>query len=174
MLGRIRSYDVALAKAVFAAVVVVGLVTIAWCWSQTFEGCAVQPLSEGFKLALSQYSDTVKQVLTLSTALAALGAALLLGLREGPRLTDARRVLILASTTCFVFSAYFSLLWQSSLAEPLLLECPSLITHPVTRFPFIAATNSFLVGLALMGIIVLAAAFDGATQKENGDEEHGR
>lgn len=160
MVGKARGYDLLVAKLAFAAVLVVGFVAIAWCWSQTVDGCAVDAFSEGFKLALSQYAETVRQLLTLSTALAAFGAALLLGLREGPRLTDARRILILASTSCFVFSTYFGLLWQSSLAWLLHLECPSLITHPIMKFPFTADTYFFVIGLALIALVVLSAAFD--------------
>jgi hypothetical protein len=128
-----RDYRAAFSKLVFVAVLAAGIIAIIWSWSQPFQACAVEPLTELLKLALSQYSGTVQQVLTLSTALAALGAAVLLGLHEAPRLTESRRVLILASTCCFVFSAYFGLLWQSWLATLLLLECPGSITQPVMK-----------------------------------------
>jgi hypothetical protein len=164
-----RDYRAAFSKLVFVAVLAAGIIAIIWSWSQPFQACAVEPLTELLKLALSQYSGTVQQVLTLSTALAALGAAVLLGLHEAPRLTESRRVLILASTCCFVFSAYFGLLWQSWLATLLLLECPGSITQPVMKIPFIVDTYFFVMGLVLLGAVVLSAAFDRPSQKVNSD-----
>src|SRR5690242_12951696 len=107
---KVRDYRSVLTKIVLAAVFFGGVTVIAWSWSQPFGGCAIQPLTDGVKAALSQYSETVKQVLTLSTALAGLGAAVLLGLKQGLGLTEFRRVLLLASVLCFVFSTYFALL----------------------------------------------------------------
>jgi hypothetical protein len=160
-----------LSKVVLFLVLAAGISAIAFSWSQPFEGCAVQELTEARKLAVTQYSETVQQVLTLSTALAALGAAVLLGLQDAPKLTQSRRIMILASTCCFVFSAYFGLLWQSWLAALLLLECSSSITEPVMKIPFIADTYFFVAGLFLIGVVILAAAFDRSIGKADG---HGK
>ena len=118
--------------------------------------------------ALSEAADC------LSTALAALGGAVVLGLKEGPKLNLAGRVLILASTFCFVFSAYFALLWQSWLAEVYYLECPSLVTQQVMRFPFIAHTYFFVFGLALIGLVVLSATFgkSSRTSSQTGSDDN--
>ena len=166
-----RTYTKWIATAAFAAVLVTGVIAVAWTWSQPFEGCAIQSLTEGTKRAIDQYSESVKNLLTLSTGLAALGGALLLGLREGPKLTETRRILLLTSTSCFAFSAYFALVWQSWLAELHLAECPSLITHRVMRFPFIAHTNFFVLGLAFIGLLALSAAFEPSSQVERNDEQ---
>jgi hypothetical protein len=152
-------YHAVLAKIALVTVLVVGIVAIAWCWTQPFGACAIGPVSDSIKLGLTQSSETVQQLLTLSTALAALGGAVSLGLKEGPKLNLAGRVLILASTFCFVLSAYFALMWQSWLAQVYYLECPSLITQPVMRFPFIAHTYFFIFGLALIGLIAMSATF---------------
>jgi hypothetical protein len=156
----------ALATVALGAVFIGGIVVIAWSWSQPFGSCAIQPVTDSVKGALSQYSETVKQVLTLSTALAGLGAALLLGLKEGLGLTAPRRILLLASVLCFVFSTYFALLWQSWLAELLLLGCPGLISQGVMWLPFVAHTNFFVIGLALIGLIVLSVTFEGIKHGE--------
>jgi hypothetical protein len=166
---RAHLYGAVLAKIAVMAVFVVGIVAIAWCWTQPF-GCAIGPVSDAVKLGLALSSDTVRQLLTLSTALAALGGAVVLGLKEGPKLNLTGRVLVLASTCCFVFSAYFALLWQSWLAEAYYLECPSLINQQVMRFPFIAHTYFFIVGLAMIGLIVLSATFGGPAQTERDNE----
>ncbi len=156
-----------LAKIALAAVLILGAVAIAWCWTQPFGACAVGSAGEGVKLGLSQNADTVKQLLTLSTGLAALGCAIALGLKEGPRLTRAGRILLLAGTCCFMLSAYFALLWQSWLAEVYYLDCPSLIGQPVMRFPFIAQTYFFIFGLVMVGLLVLSATFGSEMEKDD-------
>jgi hypothetical protein len=169
--ARMSDYRATASKIILALVFVVGAAAIVWSWSQPFQGCAVQPLTEAIKLGLSQYSQTVQQVLTLSTALAALGAAVLLGFREAPRLTKSRRILIFASTCCFVFSAYFGLLWQTRIAALLLLECSTSITAPMTQIPFKADTYFFVGGLVLIGVVIMSAAFDRSLQKVDNDGE---
>ncbi len=171
MTRKVRTYAEWIAAAAFVAVLVTGAIAVSWTWSQPFEGCAIQSLTASTQHAIDQYSESVKNLLTLSTGLAALGGALVLGLREGPKLTQTRRILLLTSTTCFVFSAYFALLWQSWLAQLHLSECPSLITHRVMRFPFIAHTNFFVIGLVFIGLIVLSAAFEPSSHEERRDEQ---
>ena len=75
MLRQAHVYHAVPAKIALAAVLVVGIVAIAWCWTQPFGACAIGPVSDSIKLGLTQSSETVKQLLTLSTALAALGGA---------------------------------------------------------------------------------------------------
>jgi hypothetical protein len=157
-------YSAVLAKIVLAAVLAIGFVAIAWCWTQRFGGCEISDLSEGVKLGLSLTADSVKLLLTLSTTLAALGGAVMLGLKETPKLGAVERILLLASMCCFVFSAYFALLWQSWLAELYYTGCPSLIGQPVMKFPFIAHTYSFLLGLTLIGVAILSATFGSSSR----------
>jgi hypothetical protein len=84
----------------------------------------------------------------------------------------------LASTSCFVLSAYFALLWQSWLAEVYYAGCPNLITQPVMRFPFIAQTYAFLFGLILIGLVILSATLGRSSraplQAGGDDNEHNR
>jgi hypothetical protein len=159
MLDEAQGYRAMLAKTVLATVLVLGFVAVAWCWTQRFAACEIGDFSESVKLGLNLTAESVKLLLSLSTGLIALGGAVMLGLRETPRLNAVDRVLMLASTCCFVFSAYFALLWQSWLAEAYYTSCPSLITQPVMKFPFIAHTYSFLSGLVLIGLIILSATF---------------
>jgi hypothetical protein len=132
--------------AVFAVALISGITLIGWSFMLSFDSCAIEPLrdQEELKLAIEHYSATVQQLLTLSVAAASLGAAMLLGLQRAPSLTEARKLLILASTTCFVFSAYFALLWQSGLAQALMNTCPRLITKSALQLPFSAAAYFFL------------------------------
>jgi hypothetical protein len=173
-----HDYYGVLANIVLAAVLVVGFVAVAWCWTQRFGACEIGDFSESVKLGLNLSAETVKLLLTLSTALAALGGTVMLGLRETPKLNAVGRVLMLASTCSFVFSAYFALLWQSWLAEAYYTSCPSLITQPVMKFPFIAHTYYFLFGLALIGLVILSATFGRSSrtslQTKGDDHERSR
>jgi hypothetical protein len=150
-----------LAKIVLIAVLVAGFIAVAWCLTQSFEACATGQFSEGQKLGLGLSADIVKFLLTLSTALVAVGGTIVLELKEVPKLNDvSNRVLVLASTCCFAFSAYFALLWQSRLAARVYFQsCPSLVTQSWMEAPFIAHTYSFLFGIALTGFLVLLATF---------------
>lgn len=161
------------AVAVFVAAVITGLIVSAWSLSYDFSACAVEQYNEFVKLSLDHYSSTIDRLFTLSTALVALGSAVLLGLQQAPKIAGARRVIILASTSCFGFASYFALLWQSRLAQSLFLECPRLIADPQMQFPFQASTYFFLAGLILMAVVVSFVAFD-ALSERGGDESSGR
>jgi hypothetical protein len=178
MVDEAHRYYAVLARMALAAVLALGVVAIAWCWTQRFGGCEISDLSEGVRLGLSLTADSVKLLLTLSTTLSALGGAVMLGLKETPKLSEVDRVLMLASMCCFVFSAYFALLWQSWLAEVYYTSCPSLITQPVMKFPFIAHTYSFLLGLILIGVAILSATFGSSSrtslQAKGDDHEQSR
>ena len=63
------------AIAVFVAILATGALAIAWSWSYSFTACAVEEYDEFVKLAVDHYSNTVERLLTLSTALVALGSA---------------------------------------------------------------------------------------------------
>jgi hypothetical protein len=83
---------------------------------QSFQGCAISKPTDSIKLAIEQYSGTVQQLLTLSTTLIAVEAAVLLGFQKGLRLTQTRRILIFFSTIAFAFAAYFALFGRADLA----------------------------------------------------------
>jgi hypothetical protein len=149
-----------LAKIVLGAILVIGLGTVAWCLAQDFATCAQRDFEEGQKLGLNASADTVKLLLTLSTTLAAIGGAVALGWKQAPELTVESRVLVFASTCCFVFSAYFALLWQSRLAQVYYKACPQLIATPLMRDPLTAQFYFFLLGLILIGSLAFWATLD--------------
>jgi hypothetical protein len=130
-----------LAKVVLGCVTLIGVVTIYAALSQSFDGCQIVEPTESTKLALEQYADTIQQLLTLSTTLVALGAAVLLGFQEGLSLGKDRRILVLGGTVCFSLSAYFALLWKSGLGRLLYMGCPNLVAARVMQIPFDATTT---------------------------------
>ena len=161
MVFRVAKPMTLIATLILVIVVVTGAVAVYSSWSQSFQGCELLDPTESTKLALEQYSETIQQLLTLSTTLAALGAAVLLGFQKGLSLTKDRRILGLASTACFTLSAYFALLWKSGLGQILYIQCPKLLAGPAMQFSFDATANFFLAGLLLIGLVVLLAAFQG-------------
>ena len=140
-----------------------GLAVVFLIGSQPIPVCAMSTeLTDSIKLAIEQYADTIQQLLTLSTTLVALEAAVLLGFQKGLKLTRNRRTFILASTGAFVFAAYLALLWKSRLGNILYQGCPTLLADSTMTSPFIAASYAFLAGLVLIGVVVSS----GALQKE--------
>jgi|SRR5712671_2442709 len=162
MLRQARVYCTILAKTLPWIVLVVGIGAGAWCSTHSLKDCVVQDFEEGQKLAFNMSNEIVKLLLTLSTTLVAFGGAVALGLIEAPKLNADSRVLVLASTWCFAFSAYFALLWQSRLAQLYYLGCPKVIAQPPLETPFTAHTYFFLFGLVLIGIATLLATFGGS------------
>ena len=75
MLDEAPGYRAMFAKTVLTVVLVLGFVAVAWCWTQRFGACEIGNFSENVRLGLNLTAETVKLLLTLSTALAALGGA---------------------------------------------------------------------------------------------------
>jgi len=142
-----------------AAVVAAGLVVLAWTWSINFAGCAVEELTEGAKLAIAELTDTVKWTLTLSVGLIGLFGSLALGLKEGPQLTPAAWLLLVAAMCCFAFAAYFALMWRTGVAEALLNGCPGMITSSRLKTRFDMMTYMFLAGLGILAFILCHITF---------------
>jgi hypothetical protein len=137
-----------------------GLIIVFSSGDQPFQGCAVSELKDPLKLAIEQYAETIQTLLTLSTTLVALEAAVLLGFQKGLRLTEGRRILILLSTVAFVLAAYFAVLWKSRLGNILYQGCPTLLADGTMRYPFTATSYAFFAGLLLIGFVVWSAAFE--------------
>src|SRR5215471_10941793 len=103
------------ARIVLLAVIVAGLLTVWWTSNIKFESCAVEQLTDARKAAVAELTDTVKWSLTLSVGLVGLFGSLILGLKEGPKLTQTAWTLLLAVVCCFSFAAYFALVWRTAL-----------------------------------------------------------
>ena len=144
----------AIAWGVLACVLATGLGALVWTWSINFGGCPVEQLTEEKKAAVNELIDIVKWTLTLSVGLIGLFGSLALGLKEGPKLTPAAWLLLIAAMCCFAFSAYFALMWRTGVAEAFFNGCPGLIASSMLKARFDVLTYLFLAGLLILTAIL--------------------
>ena len=147
----------------FAGIVLLGVVgagvfTILWTAGIKFEGCAVEELNEARKAAVAELVDIVKWSLTLSAGFVGLFGSLILGLKEGPKLTPAAWTLLFTVVCCFSFAAYFALVWRTGLAEALFNGCTDQIATGILQFTFDALTYFFAAGLIILATILALVA----------------
>jgi hypothetical protein len=149
-------------RVVLVGVIVAGFFSVWWTSNIEFKGCPVEELTEAQKAGIAEVTDTVKWSLALSVGLVGLFGSLMLGLKEGPRLTGAAWTLLLAVVCCFSFAAYFALVWRTGLAQALLNGCTAEVGNAksILRFAFDALTYSFSAGLCLLAIILALVVLD--------------
>jgi hypothetical protein len=104
----------------------------------------------------------------MSTTLAGLGAALLLGLKSGLRTTRLTKLFVLFGTVLFVESALYAVWWRMGIAELWLNGCLALVAENRLMYRFYAHFYLFLAALVALGFVVLCAAFANS-ENEKGD-----
>ena len=110
-----------------------------------------------YQKAIAALDSIVDLSIKLSTALVGLGAAILIGLKSGVRLTPAVRSLILVSAICFLQSALYAVWWRMGVAELWLNECLALISEPRLTAKYAMHFYFFIAGLIALAIIILGA-----------------
>jgi len=105
----------------------------------------------------------------LSTTLAGLGAALLIGLRKGMTLTGPVKFFVLLSTILFVQSALYAIWWRTGIAELWLNDCPPLVAESRLQYRFNAHFYLFVAGLLSLGFVVVSSFFADQNPESNGE-----
>jgi hypothetical protein len=123
-------------------------------------GCrSVEKLGEMDKAVIDQIEKMVDLGLKLSTALAALSAALVLGLKKAFRLTPAARICLAASSCCFSVSTYFGFSLKRELAELFVIGCAKLYALDPVQDRLLAHYYFFVGGVSLFAGLVVMEAF---------------
>ena len=126
-----------------------------------FKVCAVPNKAtdvSNYQKTISALDSVVDLSIRLSTALAGFGAAALIGLKSGIKLSTAVRLFILIATICFVQSALYAVWWRMGVAELWLNECLSIIAEPRLTLRYDAHFYFFFAGLFSMAFIMFGAA----------------
>ena len=105
----------------------------------------------------------------LSTTLAGLGAALLIGLRKGMKLTSPVKFFVLLSTILFVQSALYAIWWRTGIAELWLNDCPPLVAESRLQYRFNAHFYLFVAGLLSLGLVVVSSFFADQNPESKGE-----
>ena len=110
-------------------------------------------------MAVDQLIDIVKWGLGIAVSICGLYGSLLLRIKSSPGFTLTGNLLAAAIVVCFVFSAYFALIWRQLLVEVLYQDCVKLISHPWLTRPFNGFTDFFVAGLGLIALMAVLMIF---------------
>jgi hypothetical protein len=125
---------------------------------------------EKYVKTIAALDQVVDLGIKLSTTLAGVGAALLLGLKSSIRSTPIVRYCTLLSTILFVESALYAVWWRTGIAELWLNNCPALVTKPRLEFRFDAHFYLFVAGLISIGLLVVGALFSSPAEQDAGGD----
>mgnify|MGYP001411116738 CR=1 FL=1 len=141
---------------------ILGVIVVAsvayWFWGRWAEPlvCVVAEDEQRFGKTAEFLSGILDLTLALSTSLVSLGAALLIGLHSGIRLTEWTAAILLAALVALAQSAGYGVLWKLQLANLWFNECYNLIASPDVQWLY-QSHFVFLIG-GIVAIAVLVAA----------------
>src|SRR5262249_43433249 len=128
-----------------------------WVASGSFKPCAAADLLDRHAKTIVTLDGIIDLGLKLSTTLVGLGAAILIGLKQGLKLTLPIQLLIVIATILFVDSDLYAVWWRVGVAEIWLNECFDLVTEPRISRRFEAHFGFFILGLISLGALVIGA-----------------
>jgi hypothetical protein len=142
-----------------ALLFVLSFVIYQYVGSGTFDVCAVAEFKEEQKKTIASLDAIVDLSLKLSTTLVGFGAAALIGLKSGLKLSSLVRFSIVVATIFFAESALYAIWWRLGIAEVFYNECFKLISSPRLQLRFSWHLYFFTLGLFAMTVIVLEVLF---------------
>jgi hypothetical protein len=142
-----------------SAVILLSALLYYWVREGSFKVCTPQAPEEKYQKTIAALDAIVDLGLRLSTTLVGLGAALLIGLKSGLKLTGPIKILIIVSAVFFVQSALYAVWWRFGIAELWLNECLELVSEPWLDRRYQAHFYFFLAGLLSIGVLVISAVF---------------
>jgi hypothetical protein len=158
---RMRMNRFRLVRLAFFGLVALGAAFFVW-WDvlQADSGACARGLeTEHFEKALSALEATVDLGLTLSTTLAGVGAALLMGMKSGIQLTPTVRFLLLIAVLFFAQSALAAVLWRFEVANLWVNSCVQMVAAPDIQARYQAHFKFFMLGLIALALLVFGATF---------------
>src|SRR5262249_44630505 len=120
--------------------------------------CTPGPISENVQKSFTAFDANVELGLKLATTLAGFGAAGLIGLKGGLRLTVPTRLFLFAGVVCFAQAAFYAVWYRFGVANAWLNGCPEIIARPILQERYQEHFLFFVLGLASLGALVAAAA----------------
>jgi hypothetical protein len=141
-------------------IVVSGLIYY-WVQSGSSFVCTPPPKTdiEKYEKIIAALDQVIDLGIKLSTTLAGLGAALLLGLKSGLKASSLVNLLVFLATVLFVESALYAIWWRTGIAELWLNDCLPLVAENRLEYRFNAHFYLFVAGLISLGLIVVGAVF---------------
>jgi hypothetical protein len=148
---------------VFGVLALIAISASSWVESSTAVAvCSVpedKPGSGIFKDAVAVLDKIIDLGLTLSTTLAGLGSALIMGWKTGIKLTYTSRLILLSATLFFVQSALYAITWRYWISELLRIQCYEWLQDDHLQRLFAMHLSFFFLGLASIGVLVISSFF---------------
>lgn len=148
------------------AVIIAGVLLLAWALFGGFAACPAGETGETFQKTIATLDGTIELGLKLSVALIGAGAAVILGLKTGIRMTQRVKAVLFTAIILFGESAIAGVLWRLRLANAWLNGCLALVTTPYMTRLFDAAFYLFIAGLLATLVMVSDAAWGKASKEE--------
>jgi hypothetical protein len=153
--------------------VLVGLLCLSalaysWVAAGSFRVCTPQDAEDSFVKTIAALDSIVDLSIKLSTTLVGLGAALLIGLKSGLRLTFPIKVIVIIATLLLIQSALYAVWWRFGVAELWLNQCLELVDEARLDRRYQAHFYFFLAGLVSLGVLVIGAMF---SEQTSGDDK---
>ena len=152
--------------------VLVGLLCLcalafSWVAAGSFRVCTPQDAEDHLVKTIAALDGIVDLSIKLSTTLVGLGAALLIGLKPGLRLTFSIKVIVIIATLLLIQSALYAVWWRFGVAELWLNQCLELVDEARLDRRYQAHFYFFLAGLVSLGVLVIGAMF---SEQASGDD----
>jgi hypothetical protein len=129
-----------------------------WATSGRFGACVEGTAGDLFRSVVGELDNTIDLTVKLSTTLAGVGAALLVGLKGGVKLTGPIRALLLISSCAFAESVFYAIKWRWGVADAWLNDCLNLLSEPSLQRLFDAHVLAFLIGVLALALLTITAA----------------
>jgi hypothetical protein len=152
---------------VLAALAFLSGLAFSWVNAGSFGVCTPQDMDNNLIRTIAALDGIVDLSIKLSTSLVGVGAALLIGMKSGLRLTFSIKIIIIIATLLLIQSALYAVWWRFGIAELWLNECLELVAHPRLDRRYQAHFYFFLAGLVSLGALVLGALF---SEQVSGDD----
>jgi hypothetical protein len=143
-----------------------------WLWSLNgeFGACVKGTIGDTLQKTITTVDGIIELAIKLSITLVGAGAALLLGLKSGMRLTPGVKVLTLTAVLLFGQASLAGVWWRRWVANSWLNECLNLVSEPVMQRLFSAAFIFFMAGLVMLLIMLCYVVWSTENQKGGGHE----
>lgn len=154
---------------ILAAAGIISAAVYYWVLTSPSGVCIPGTVGDHHEKTVAALDATVDLGLKLSTSLVGLGAAALIGLKTGFRLTAATRLFLFMAILFFAQSALCGIWWRLEIANGWLNQCLNIVVHPRLQSRYQAHFSFFLLGLFTLGALVAVSAMRWPDKPLTGD-----
>lgn len=157
----------AVVAAVVGAAVITGVIIAAVHWIP-LDVCTLGAAVERYKETVDFLSTTMELVLSLSTGILGLSAAILIGIQGNLKLTNASMLFILLSMINLSASVLCAILWNFQISNLWFNRCYELVGTMRIQALYQMHFYFFLIGVLLLAVVVALVGFERLKETASG------